>query len=423
MNYEQTLQYIHRVSWTGSRPGLSRMTELLSLLGDPQDSLRFIHVAGTNGKGSFCSMCDSTLRAAGYKTGLYTSPYIERFNERITINGSPISDDELADITTYVRRFADAMSDPPTEFELITAVAMVAYARHGCDPVVLEVGMGGRLDATNIIKTPMISVITGISKDHTAFLGNTVAEIAAEKAGIIKPGVPVIFGGTDNEAASVIEKKAAEMGCSYIRTAQNEVKALSAALDGTTFDYKGERRISLLGLYQPHNAANVIEAVEILRALGLGISDDALEKGLMSAKWPARFELIDRDPIFISDGAHNPEGIDAAVAAVKYYFGDQKVCLLTGVMADKDYAEMADELSQIASVAVALRPNNPRSLDPALYAEEFKRLGVEAYGFPEICDAVRAAHDIAKSRGIPLIALGSLYMYGDVKRAYLSIQK
>ncbi len=419
MNYEQTLEYIHRVSWTGSRPGLSRMTELLALLGDPQDSLRFIHVAGTNGKGSFCSMCDSVLRAAGYHTGLYTSPYIERFNERITINGSPIADDELAEITTYVRSFADKMADPPTEFELITAVAMVAYKNHGCDPVVLEVGMGGRLDATNIIKTPMLSVITGISKDHTAVLGDTVAAIAGEKAGIIKPGVPVVFGGTDDEAASVIEKKASEMGCKYVRTAQNEVKTLASTLDGTVFDYKGRHSLSLLGLYQPHNAANVLEAVAILRTLGLNITDKNIADGFISAKWPARFELIDRDPIFISDGAHNPEGIAAAVSAVQYYFGAQKVCLLTGVMADKDYAEMASELSQIASVAVTLKPNNPRSLDPSLYAAEFKRLGVEAYGCESITDAVNTARDIAKSRKIPLVALGSLYMYGDVKQAYL----
>ncbi len=422
MNYKQTLEYIHRVSWTGSRPGLSRMTELLSSLGDPQNELRFIHVAGTNGKGSFCSMCDSVLRAAGYRTGLYTSPYIERFNERITINGTPIADDELAEITTHVRSFADKMDDPPTEFELITAVAMVAYKKHECDPVVLEVGMGGRLDATNIIKTPILSVITGISKDHTAFLGDTVEQIAAEKAGIIKSGVPVIFGGTDGRAADIIEKKAREMGCTYVRTAQDKVKTVSARLDGTVFDYKGRHRISLLGLYQPHNAANVIEALEMLRALGMNITNEAAERGLAAAKWPARFELVDRDPVFISDGAHNPEGIDAAVAAVKYYFGDKKVCLLSGVMADKNYAEMAAELSCIASVAVTLKPNNPRALDPALYAAEFEKLGIEAYAKDCIDGAVITAREIAKSRNIPLVALGSLYMYGDVKRAYQQLK-
>ncbi len=422
MTYQETLEYIHRVSWTGSRPGLSRMTELLSLLGDPQDSLRFIHVAGTNGKGSFCSMCDSVLRAAGYQTGLYTSPYIEHFNERITIDGSPISDSELAEITTQIRTFADTMADPPTEFELITAVAMVAYARHGCDPVVLEVGMGGRLDATNVIKTPLLSVITGIAKDHTSYLGNTVTEIAAEKAGIIKSGVPVVFGGTDDTAATVVESRARKLGCAYTRTAQNEVKTCHATLDGTVFDYKGNHKISLLGLYQPHNAANVIEAVGVLRGLGLNIPDAALENGLEEAKWPARFELLDRDPVFISDGAHNPEGITAAIAAVKYYFGEQKVCLLTGVMADKDYPEMARELSQIACVAVCLRPNNPRSLAPYLYAAEFGKLGVEAYGEDDIAAAVKKAYRIAKERSRPLVALGSLYMYGDVKQAYFSLK-
>lgn len=422
MNYQETLEYIHRVSWTGSRPGLSRMTELLSKLGDPQNSLRFIHVAGTNGKGSFCSMCDSVLRAAGYKTGLYTSPYIEVFNERITVDGSPISDDELAEITTYVRTFADAMPDPPTEFELITAVAMVAYARHGCDPVVLEVGMGGRLDATNVVNTTLLSVITGISKDHTAFLGNTVPEIAAEKAGIIKRGAPVLFGGADDDADAVIESRARELDCLYVRTARNEIETVSATLDGTVFDYKGRHSVSLLGLYQRYNAANVVEAVQLLRSLGLEISDDALERGLATAKWPARFEMLDRDPIFISDGAHNPEGIDAAVSAVKYYFGDERVCLISGVMQDKDYPDMARALSSVASVAVTLRPDNPRSLDPALYAAEFERLGVEAYYENDVDSAVKKARDIAKQRGIPLLAIGSLYMYGEVKRAYLKLK-
>ena len=423
MNYQETLDYIHRVSWTGSRPGLSRMTELLEKLGNPQDSLRFIHVAGTNGKGSFCSMCDSVLREAGYKTGLYTSPYIEVFNERITVDGSPISNDELAEITTYVREFADAMADPPTEFELITAVAMVAYARHGCDPVVLEVGMGGRLDATNVVNTTLLSVITGISKDHTAFLGNTVAEIAAEKAGIIKRGAPVLFGGSDDQAADVISSRANELGCSYTRTARDTVRTLCANLDGTAFKYKDRQyAISLLGLYQQYNAANVIEAVSILRSLGLEIPDEALERGLATAKWRARFELLDRDPVFISDGAHNPEGIDAAVAAVKYYFGDERVCLISGVMQDKDYPDMARALSSIASVAVTLRPDNPRSLDSSLYAAEFERLGVEAYHENDVTTAVRLARDIAKQRGLPLLAIGSLYMYGEVKRAYLKLK-
>ena len=199
MTYEETMKYIHRVAWTGSRPGLERITELLAALGNPQDALRFIHVAGTNGKGSFCSMMDSVLRRAGYKVGLYTSPYIERFNERMAVDGEPISDAELSEITARVRVFADKMADPPTEFELITAVAMVYFAAHGCDIVVLEVGMGGRLDATNIIKTPILSVITGISLDHTAFLGDTVEAVAAEKAGITRCFAPGVLSISSNK--------------------------------------------------------------------------------------------------------------------------------------------------------------------------------------------------------------------------------
>ena len=192
MTYSEALEYIECGFFGGTRPGLERVSELLEKLGNPQDKLRFIHVAGTNGKGSFCSMMDSVLREAGYRTGFFTSPHIERFNERMMINGEEISDGELAELTAYVRPFAESMEDRPTEFELVTAIAMLYFARHGADPVILEVGMGGRLDATNIINTQVISVITGIALDHTAILGDTIAKIAGEKAGIIRPGVPVV---------------------------------------------------------------------------------------------------------------------------------------------------------------------------------------------------------------------------------------
>ena len=191
MNYAEALEYIHSVMWMGSRPGLSRTKRLLELLGNPEKGMKFVHVAGTNGKGSTCAMLDSVLRAAGYKVGLYTSPYIVRFNERMCINGEPISDSELAELTAIVKPLAESMEDKPTEFELITAIAFVYFKRHNCDIVVLEAGMGGRLDSTNIITTPILSVITGIALDHTQFLGDTVEKIAQEKAGIIKKNVPL----------------------------------------------------------------------------------------------------------------------------------------------------------------------------------------------------------------------------------------
>ena len=425
MNYTETMQYIHRVAWTGSRPGLERVKELMHALGDPQDSLKFIHVAGTNGKGSFCSMLDSVLRTSGYKVGLYTSPYIERFNERMAVDGDPISDVELSDITTEVREFADKMADPPTEFELITAVAFVYFARHKCDYVVLEVGMGGRLDATNIIKSSILSVIVGISLDHTAFLGNTVPAVAAEKAGIIKPGVPVLFGGNDADAADVIRSVAEERGSEYFEVDRSLVCNVRGDFERNLFDFKDHKdiKLSLIGSYQPYNAANVISAVEILRNSGLSISESDLRRGLESAKWKGRFELLCKDPIFIIDGSHNPEGIAAAVQSVKQCFGEKKVYLLSGVMADKDYGSMARELSSIACRAFTLKPNNPRSLDAHAYAESFLDTGVEAQGFNSVFDAVLAAYNAAKRDGVPLIALGSLYMYSEIKIAYLKIKE
>jgi len=417
MNYEETLKYIHKVSWTGSRPGLSRIETLLSMLGNPEKKLRFIHVAGTNGKGSFCSMCDSVLRKAGYKTGLYTSPYIERFNERITIDGAPISDDDLSTITTYVRKFADTMEDAPTEFELITAVAMVAFERFGCDPVVLEVGMGGRLDATNVIREPIMSVITGISLDHTAFLGDSVPAIAKEKAGIIKDGAPVLYGGADEDAAAVIEAVAKEKGSEFLRTPRRELTIDKTEFTGTDLTLSGRKyRIGLLGTYQPYNAANVVTAVDVLRRRGLDISDEALTEGLAEAKWKGRFELLSSDPVFISDGSHNPEGIAAAVDCVKTLFGE-KVILLSGVMKDKDYPDMARELSEIACYAVTLKPDNPRALDAELYAEEFRRNGVKAEGYGTVDEAVKRVVDLSQSLKKPVVSLGSLYMYGEVKAA------
>ncbi len=421
MNYKETMEYIHRVAWTGSRPGLERITELLAALGDPQDRLRFVHVAGTNGKGSFCSMLDSVLRRSGLHVGLYTSPYIERFNERMAVDGEPISDGELANITEYVKGCADKMADQPTEFELITAVAMVYFARRECDIVVLEVGMGGRLDATNIIKTPILSVIVGISLDHTAFLGSTVEAVAGEKAGIIKCGVPVLFGGNDERAARVIRATAAKKGSSYFEVDRKNVTNVRGDFEANLFDFEEYKDIelSLLGSYQPYNAANVISAVKILRNSGMRISDEDLRAGLAEAKWKGRFELLSRDPVLIIDGSHNPEGIAAAVESVRHTFGDEKVYLISGVMADKDFGAMARELSAIAKRAFCLRPDNPRSLDPEKYAESFRAAGVDAAGFATVYDAVAAAVAAARADGTPIVALGSLYMYSEVKAAFL----
>ena len=361
-------------------------------------------------------MTSSVLRAAGYKTGLFTSPYIRFFNERMQINGEPISDSELAEITTLVKPIADAMTDKPTEFELITAIGFVYFKRHACDVVVLEVGMGGALDSTNVIDSALLSVITGIALDHTAFLGDTVPKIAAQKAGIIKSGTPVLFGGEDPSAEEVIRAAAQKADSEYYTADYSELTVRSATLEGSRFDYKDRSgvRISLLGLYQPKNAALVCDAVDILSRRGLRITQEALARGLDSARWQARFEIIERDPLVIFDGAHNPQGIDVAVNSIEHYFGGQKVAVLTGVLADKDYAYIASRLARVADRAFTMTPDNPRALPAQDYARCLSGEGVSAKAYDTLGDAYAAAKEYARAAGVPLVCLGSLYTYSEL---------
>ena len=419
MNYNAALEYIHSVEWLGSRPGLSRTQELLYKLGNPEKDMKYIHVAGTNGKGSTCAMLDSVLRRAGYKVGLYTSPYIVRFNERMCINGEPISDSELAELVEVIKPIADTMEDKPTEFEIITALAFLYYKRHNCDIVVLEVGMGGRLDSTNVIDAPLVSVITGIALDHIAVLGNTVAEIAAEKAGIIKEGSAVVYGGRDDVAFSVIAEKASSLGCECVRTALDLVDIKSIGVKGTVFDY-GEMKdigLSLCGSYQPENASTVIETVRALNKKGFKVSDTALREGLGSARWRARFELLGEEPYVIFDGSHNLQGVTAAAESIKTFFGEEKVILLMGVLADKEWDAMLGKLLPLAKEMHCVTPNSPRALDSARLADECVKRGVSATPYADIDEGVASAYNKAKTQNMPLVMLGSLYMYGDVAKA------
>ncbi|MBR4961888.1 MAG: bifunctional folylpolyglutamate synthase/dihydrofolate synthase [Clostridia bacterium] len=423
MTYEEAMAYIHSVNWLGSRPGLERITVLCEKLGHPEKDLRFIHVGGTNGKGSFCCMLSNILTAAGYKTGLYTSPYIECFNERMQIDGEPIHNEELAALTAEVKAVADTMDDPPTEFELITALCFLYFRNHRCDYVVLEVGLGGRLDSTNIIETPVLAVITGIDFDHTAILGDTSAAIAAEKAGIIKPSCPVLFGEGDDEAEAVIREKTTAVGGAYHRTDYAGITDVRLAPDATVFSFGSFRDVTLrmLGLYQLKNAANVLTAVEILRSVGLTLPDEAVYAGLAKAHWPARFEKLMEKPLVFYDGAHNPQGIRGAVENIKTYLapvvGDGKVVLCMGVLKDKDYPDMIGRLAPLAEKVFTITPDNSRALPAAETAAVFRSLGTPAASADTLEDGVRAALAYAGKSGRPLVILGSLYIYGDVKKA------
>ena len=416
MNYSETLDYIHGISWTFCKPGLERISALCKSLGEPQRALRFIHIAGTNGKGSTAAMLENVLRSAGYKTGLFTSPYIRCFEERMRIDGENISKDELADITSYVRQFADAMEDKPTEFELISAIAFEYFRRNNCDVVVLEAGMGGRLDSTNVIEQSLLSIITGVALDHTAFLGDTVEKIAAEKAGIIKKGCPVLFGGEDDAANKVIFEKAEEMNAPFYKVDRSSLEIRRQDLDGTLFDFQSYKglHISLLGSYQPKNAATVLSAVNILRKRGLNIPDSAVYDGLDSARWQARFEVISKEPLVIFDGAHNPEGIAAAVESISLYFKNRKVYALTGVLKDKDYCVIARDIAKVASRAFTLTPDNPRALIAEEYAAVLRGEGIEATAYQSIGQALSAARTAAERDGVPLVCLGSLYLYSSI---------
>lgn len=417
MNYEECLEYIHGVNWCFCNPGLERINTLCQALGNPERELRFVHIAGTNGKGSVSSMLSSVLCASGYKVGLYTSPYVKVFNERMRINGENISNQELIDITERVRPIADAMTDKPTEFELITAIAFEYFRRNKCDIVVLEVGMGGRLDSTNIIEAPLLSIITGIALDHTAFLGDTVEKIAQEKAGIIKKGCPVLFGGQDEIVARVIKRRADEQTADFYAVDYSKLYSLNTSLDGSCFSF-GERenvKISLLGAYQPRNAAIVISAVDILKKT-IKITEEALYEGLAKASWPARFEVLSREPLVIFDGAHNPQGIAAAVESIKLYFGKKKVYLLTGVLRDKDYASIAKDLATVASKAFTLTPDNPRALTAVEYAQVLGEAGIEAVASESISVAFEKAKNAAARDSVPLICLGSLYVYSSLAK-------
>ena len=419
MTYEEALSYIHSICWKGSKLGLDRTRELLGKLNDPQKELKFIHIAGTNGKGSTAAMLSSILEEAGYRVGLYTSPFINRFNERMQVNHQPIPDEELAALTEYVRPHADAMADSPTEFELITALAMVWFARQKCDIVVLEVGMGGELDSTNIIDVPEAAVIAAMGMDHVKELGPTMADIARAKAGIIKEGGRVVSYGGNSEADEVIAAVCRARNASLCQPDFSAIVPGDFSLEGQTFSYKGWRglRIPLVGAYQMNNAAVVLETVEVLRQRGWSVSDEAVRQGLADTRWPARFEVLRRDPVFIVDGGHNPHGIRATAESLSRLFPGRKITFVTGVMADKDVEHILGLIVPLADQFFTVRPDNPRAMDAGELARRIEAMGAKATACASVRDGVDRAIQAEGPHGVAC-ALGSLYMSGEVRSCF-----
>ena len=416
MNVEQCIEYIHSKFRKGSIPGLHRIGELLEMLGNPQRELKFVHIAGTNGKGSTAAMSAAILNAAGYRTGLFTSPYIYRFHERIQLCGDQIADGDLEEVVNYIYPYAEKMADPPTEFELVCAIAFEYYRRKNTHIVVLECGMGGLLDATNIIPAPEVAVITNIGLDHTDMLGDTLEAIAGAKAGIIKPGCrAVIYRGTPGVEA-VFEAVCAEKRVPLHKADFDSLVNRSRDLFGQTFDCGSRKdlKLPLLGEHQMFNASVVFSIMDALIQQGWNITEEHIREGLKTVTWPGRFDIVSRDPLFIIDGGHNPQCIEALVTNIRDYLADRRVIALVGVLADKDYAEMFRPVMELVEQFVCITPDSPRKLEADDLAAYLRGVGAKAEGCGEMEKGIRRCLELAGSDGV-VLCFGSLYSIGAVK--------
>lgn len=446
MTPQEAVSYIENYSWSTTRLGLERTQALLSALGDPQKELKFIHVAGSNGKGSTCAMLASILKSAGYKTGLYISPYIQVFNERIQINGEYIDGERLAEITARVKAIADEMEDHPSQFELVTAIAIQYYYEEKCDIVVLEVGMGGALDSTNAIDAAEVSVFTNIGLEHTEYLGDTLEKIAETKAGIIKTGTTAVCYDSSPEVVKTIRNICSEKRVPLKVVEMSSVSTIKSSLDGQTFKYtrkslinpmgmvtvgmnlikEEEERyeIPLIGKHQLHNAAVVLKVIDILRDKGWKIDKAAVSEGLTKVSWPARFEVLSKDPIFILDGGHNPQCAEALTDGIKEYLPNEKVIFVLGVLADKDYGSIVDMMIPYAKEFICVTPLSDRALPAEDLAEHLRGKGVKAVSVESISEGISLAIETSDAENdAPVIAFGSLYLAGAVSTEFPQVYK
>ena len=419
MTEQEAISYIENYGWSTTRLGLDRTLALLHALGDPQKKLRFIHVAGSNGKGSFCAMFDAILRSAGIRTGLYTSPYIQVFNERIRIDSEDIPGGRLAEITDRVMSIADGMEDHPSQFELVTAIALQYFYEEHCGAVVLEVGMGGALDSTNAIDAPELAVITNIGLEHTEYLGSTLEAIAETKAGIIKTGCSCVCYDGAPEVTAVVKNVCKEKKVPLSCVDFSRLEQIDYSLDGQRFRWDGrEYSLSLLGPHQLHNAALVLTGVEALRERGWDIPDEAVAEGLRSVQWPARMEVLSRSPLFILDGGHNPQCAEALTTSLDLLLPGKKVIFLTGVLADKDYETIMSLMLPYADRFVCVTPDSPRRLTADALAEYLTSRGARACACGSIEDGVAEALELSEESGVPVVSFGSLYMAGHVRTVF-----
>ena len=423
MNYKEARVYLDEVSKYGSVLGLESMRELLRRLGDPQNEFKFIHISGTNGKGSVLAYLSTILSGAGYRTGRYISPTLFSYRERIQVDGEYIEKESLACHVTAIAAAAEDMQKAglpsPTVFEIETALAFLYFKEKRCDIVTLEVGCGGLLDATNVITTTLMEVIASISMDHTDLLGDTLAKIAAQKAGIIKPDTMVVSAQQKSEAAQVIEDTCKEQHCTLQMVDESKISNVHYGAEGQTFSYKEWENvaISLAGSYQIKNAALALEGVEALRKLGYALSDQQVREGLLHTAWRGRFTTLRRDPTVIIDGAHNPAAALELKESLERYFPGKTLYFVMGMFKDKDYAQVIDLTAPLARHIITVEtPGNPRAMPARELAEAVGKVN------PSVEWADSVAHGVEKALAMAgkedaVIVFGSLSFLGEAADA------
>lgn len=420
MDYQQAVDYIESPALPRGRYGLERLKQALELLGNPQHKVRFVHVAGTNGKGSCAAMLASVLKEAGYRTGLYISPHLRHYNERMQVDGVDISDDDLIRAAQRVKEVCEQLGGTPIVFEVLTLMALWYFAERRCDFVVLEVGIGGKLDATNCIPAPAAALIAQLGFDHTETLGSTIEEIAAQKGGIAKSGSQLVMAEQEPAALRVVEQLCREQGCGFTVADPERLQVLSTSPEGQRLRDRtyGELLLPLAGSHQVKNAANVLTVVEVLKGEGFAIPDRAVRQGIERTVWPARFERLSRSPDFILDGGHNPQCVQAAVQALQDYYPGKKVVFLTGMMKDKDTAAMLAKMTEVAKAFVCLHADSERAFGAQELAREIENtLSLAAYPAASAQEGCALAQRLAGKQGV-VCALGSLYLAGEIRAVF-----
>lgn len=430
MTYQEAVEHINSLLVFGSKPGLERVAELIERMGSPDKKLKFVHIAGTNGKGSTCALLSNTLTKAGYKTGMFISPYVIEFRERFQIDGNMIPEEELISLVEKIYPIVEEMKKEDkiiTEFEFVFAIALQWYYEQKCDIVVLETGLGGRFDATNIIDTPLVSVITSISLDHTAILGDTYQKIAFEKCGIIKPnGTTVAYGEQQDGVMDIIGNTAREYDNEFYIADINSIKKINSSVDGSEFIFNCNMcndiylKIRFIGEHQLKNSAVALYTLMALRQQGFNISDKAIQTGFATAFFPARLEVMKKQPVVLLDGAHNPGGAEALAKAIKSNLGNKKKIAVVGMLADKDIKTSLSTLIPLFDETITVSPHNER----ALSAENLSKI------VSEYCSVVTAVEDYKDAYNLALshtdengavIIFGSLYMAGDMRKIILNL--